>query len=424
MAHGATVLATVADFLSEIGREKTASDPGSIGGSTSHPSKSVDDSTQAGSTGARASENEKDIKEMPVAKTVDSIPEGQSDAGKQDQFQLNIGTNQSATGEDPSVEDDYKGEKDDPGTSHPAEAGGEKYGSDFSKMSNEKLASVVTELGNELLADISTGRFEMKQASAPAPKQSTPPATAPAVERVKAAAEAGHDLAATVGQAIDNDVAAILGAWVKQAHASADSTADFLDALRKQATDETDEGEDHDKPGDEGSGSNPDEGGESKGESSESSSAPESSPAQAPAGPGGPPAAEPAADPVAAMLGGGGGPDPAAMMGGGGASPDAGAMMGMAAGPAPAPEAAMGQEDVMQQLAAVLMEMGISPEELISMLQGSKMAAAEQAQVKRAAENVSKYRRSGKFAFSEAKTAREKDMRNQMRAYIAEIASR
>lgn len=418
MAHGANVLATVADFLSEIGCEKTASDPGSIGGSTSHPSKSVDDSTQAGSTGARASENEKDIKDMPVAKTVDSIPEGQSDAGKQDQFQLNIGTNQSATGEDPSVEDDYKGEKDDPGTSHPAEAGGEKYGSDFSKMSNEKLASVVTELGNELLADISTGRFELKQASAPAPKQSTPPAPAPAVERVKAAAEAGHDLAAAVGQSIDNNVAAFLGAWVKNAHDSAERTADFLDALCKQAADETDEGEDHDKPGDEGSGSNPEEGGE--GAPSESSSAPESSPAQAPAGPGGPPAAEPAADPAAALLGGGG-PDPATM---GGAGPDAGAMMGMAAGPAPAPEAAMGQEDVMQQLAAVLMEMGISPEELISMLQGSKMAAAEQEQVKRAAENVSKFRRSGKFAFSEAKTAREKDMRSQMRAYIAEITSR
>jgi hypothetical protein len=39
--------------------------------------------------------------------------------------------NKSATGEDPSVEDDYKGDKDDPGTEHPADAEsvGEKYSS-------------------------------------------------------------------------------------------------------------------------------------------------------------------------------------------------------------------------------------------------------------------------------------------------------
>jgi hypothetical protein len=74
-----------------------------------------------------------------------------SQEGRQDQVQLNIGTNAAATGEDAAAEKDYKGTKDDPGTSHPAKANdGEKYSSVTFKQAHSQCST----LGNEILADL------------------------------------------------------------------------------------------------------------------------------------------------------------------------------------------------------------------------------------------------------------------------------
>ena len=79
--------------------------------------------------GARASEYEADVKKQQGATAVDNTPE-MSQEGRQDEVQLNLNTNAKATGEDPAAEKDYKGDKDDPGTAHPAKTtDGEKYSS-------------------------------------------------------------------------------------------------------------------------------------------------------------------------------------------------------------------------------------------------------------------------------------------------------
>ena len=69
------------EFLSEVENEKQASvkkraaantEPGSQGGSTSHPSKDVDDNTQPASEGQRSQENTSDVKKTIFNGGVDS----------------------------------------------------------------------------------------------------------------------------------------------------------------------------------------------------------------------------------------------------------------------------------------------------------------------------------------------------------------
>ena len=90
-------------------------DPGSRGGPSSHPSAKVDSNTQSYPTGSRFAENHADMKVPEAVGNVDRV--SPNSGGSQDDKQLNIGTHQSLTGEDPKVEDNYKGTKDDPGTS-------------------------------------------------------------------------------------------------------------------------------------------------------------------------------------------------------------------------------------------------------------------------------------------------------------------
>src|SRR5262245_4417272 len=94
-------------------------DPGGYQGKSSHPSADADPSTQSAPMGSRAKENESDVKEDHPGSGVDHVSPGGAD---EDKVMPNIGTRQSSTGEEPSVEDDYKGSKEDPGTSHPANA--------------------------------------------------------------------------------------------------------------------------------------------------------------------------------------------------------------------------------------------------------------------------------------------------------------
>ena len=125
-------------------------DPGGYQGASSHPSVSVANDVQSAPEGARASEYEADIKKQQGALAVDNTPE-MSQEGRQDEVQLNIGTNVKATGEDPAAEHDYKGDKDDPGTSHPAKANdGEKY----SSVSFKEAQTLCGTLGNDILANL------------------------------------------------------------------------------------------------------------------------------------------------------------------------------------------------------------------------------------------------------------------------------
>jgi hypothetical protein len=140
-------------------------DPGGYQGASSHPSVSVGNDVQSAPEGARASEYESDIKKQQGALAVDNTPE-MSQEGRQNDVQLNIGTNAKATGEDPAAEKDYKGTKDDPGTSHPAKTNdGEKY----SSVSFKEARDACSHLGNDILANlINFGTANLKQAEMPA----------------------------------------------------------------------------------------------------------------------------------------------------------------------------------------------------------------------------------------------------------------
>ena len=151
-------LAQITQMLTEIGNVKAASsligtdavqaeqDPGGRLGQTTHPSKSVDNGTSPARLGARAAENETDVKQdQPVG--VDRTSPG--GGGSQDSRQLNIGMRQSATGEDPTTEDRYKGRPTDPGTTAPADTEiGEKYAS----MSFDALTKLAYAKFNSVLA--------------------------------------------------------------------------------------------------------------------------------------------------------------------------------------------------------------------------------------------------------------------------------
>ena len=149
---------------------------------TTHPVKNVDGGTQDAPEGARSAENTADIKK--------NIPNSVDAAGKPSTSDVTL-TNTTAkpTGEDPSNE--TKGVKTsptDPGTSHPAKAGTEKY-------------AALLDTGSEILAAIAVAGESAKQAAAKPPmskedeakkKKEVDPAacTAPAAEKTAAAVPA------------------------------------------------------------------------------------------------------------------------------------------------------------------------------------------------------------------------------------------
>lgn len=412
----------VRSWLNEINREKQAAakksakahtEPGGYVGETTHPSKDVDDNCETAREGARSSENEKDIKEMEPAGNVNSTSEG---SGKtQSDLNYNIGTHQSATGEDPSVEDNYRTRMKDPGTSHPANMDdvGEKY------SWVRKEAGQLGDLANEILAEFATqagvgGAFNTTQ-PAPQSKQAGAPSTpAPAQQTAPTesvtAAQAGYELAAQLGldkNAADQTAQAVIADTIKQAQLGADRVGAFLVSFIKESQNlhKSAEGD----PAAGGGAVDP------------------SMLAAMAGGAGGDPAAG-GGDPAAAMGGG----DPAAAMGGDPAAAmggDPAAAMGGEGGGA-------GGEGAMQELAMALMELGISPEELAAAAQGGAGgpggapgadAGAPPPEGSPAdmgakiASAVRNYKRSGRFEVRGAKTAAERAYRNEMKRYILEI---
>lgn len=319
----------------------TPKDPGGYAGGSSHPTADVDNHGQNATEGSRSSENTADVKADIGKPSVDSTPDATAGTGSgdQDSVQLNIGTQQSATGEDPSVEDDYKNKKDDPGTAHPAKAGegGEKYSS-VSFFEGKKMASAI---GNSILADLANGfgdRLNTKaagsQPNAPAPRTSAPNAavtsptpTAPAAKQASAPLDsriaAGYELASLLGvskEAAFKQASEVAEGIINDARLDADLFGPYLLAIQKRASGDAAEGESHEPPP---------EGGEGGGGGGD----------------------------LAAMLsgGGGGGAEPPMPGGGGGGPPAPGGDAGGGGIPGGPPS----EDEALAQLAAALEELGI-----------------------------------------------------------------
>lgn len=424
----------------------TPADPGTYVGSSSHPTASVDNNVQNAEEGERAREYETDIKKQQGALAVDNTPE-LSQEGRQDEVQLNIGTNAKATGEDPSAEKDYKGTKDDPGTSHPAKTNdGEKY----SSVSFKEARDIAGNLGNDILANlINFGTSQLsKEAEMPAflkakiegkkeeaGESKSEANESPAKEKAEhsgelkgnqhkldvdndgkiegsdlkalregkaAAFKAGYELAAHLGMdkaAAEASVREVCANTIREADEMADLLIGFLStkAAGADPTDEAAEGEDHSEAGDAESGAG-----------------------AAPAG-------------LEAMMGG---EDPAAAM-----DP---AAAGDMAGAAPS------EDEAMQELAMALEELGIPPEALLQALQSGgggdhasamgadpaaamggampaeapKMAAAQANDLNAIGHAVVNFKRAGKFQIKEARTKRSRQLRDMMKQHVLELVNR
>lgn len=404
----------------------TPSDPGGYQGASSHPTTSVDNNVQKAEEGARASEYEADIKKQQGALAVDNTPE-LSQEGRQNEVQLNIGTNAKATGEDPAAEKDYKGTKDDPGTAHPAKTNdGEKY----SSVSFKEARNQCGNLGNDILANlINFGANKLT-------KQSEMPAQLAAAldkkdedgdddaddahkgelkgdqhkldvdndgkiegsdlkslrEGKEAAFKAGYELAAHLGlqkEAAEAAVREVCANTLREADEMADLFVGFVTAKTAAAdpTEEAAEGEDHSAPADAESGAG-----------------------AAPAG-------------LEAMMGG----------------------AGVAGGELP-PEAAGGEpseDEAVQELAMALEELGIPPEALLEAVQQGgaggdpaaagpagamtdvpKMAAARDQELGAIGRAVVNFKRAGKFQVKEARTKRSRELRDFMKQHVIELVSR
>lgn len=392
------------------------SDPGGYQGASTHPSVSVGNDVQDAPTGDRAREYEADIKKQQGALSVDNAPE-MSQEGRQDDVQLNIGTNAASTGEDPAAEKDYKGTKDDPGTSHPAKTNdGEKYSSVTFKQAREACSN----LGNDILANlINFGTANLKQAEMPA-------ALAAALEKKKggkehseskgenkgelkgdqhkldtdndgkiegsdlaalrngkeAAYEAGYELASALGiekEAAEAAVREVCANTLREADEMADLLIGFMSAKQANADvmDEAAAGEDHGAPADVTSGA---------------SDAP---------------------------------PAPA------GGLED---MMAAEGGPEGAEGGEPSDEEAVQELAMALEELGIPPEALLQAVAegGGGEDAAAGAAPKMAAANdlnaigraVLNFKRAGKFQVKEARTKRSRQLRDVMKQHVLELVNR
>lgn len=383
------------------------SEPGSQGGATENPIKGIDDSLIPEETGSRYAENTSDSKKMTGPAGVESTPDRKPGQSTQDKRQYAIGVTSKATGEDPKNEDNYKSDKDDPGTTAPMTTDdGKKYGS----ADLAKLASDFSALANPLLAEIVAGGLQPKAAGAQVPQGS------------QAAAQAAADgYKAASGGPSDDDIAqAVLGEVIKEAVISADAVITFLDEFNKRASDPAAaaDAENHDGPGDAASGAS-----------------------EGPAAPaGGPPGVGAAPDAgggegsieelipllaslppdqkaqIMAALGGDGGDGGA----GGGLPPMGPPPGGPAAGGAPPPDAAS-----MPVMSDAMADMGATPAGLEG--EAAKMASANPAaagMLRKLAAAVRDYRDSGRWHYKPATDRKTAAARLEAQRLINELLGR
>jgi hypothetical protein len=394
--------------MEEIQAEKTAShdkDPGGHDGASTHPSADVDDSLTDASEGARSAENSADVKSDIDTDGVDGHSEAKPGDGEDNQY--NIGLSQSATGEEPSVEDDFKGDKDDPGTSHVADTSdGEKFGSLEEKYASVSFAEAknhTLNLGNEILASFANGVDMSKHAAA---ETVTTETTTYADPETKQAAEAGYALASALGMeklSSEERVSASIEQTIKDAQLDADLVGSYLTDLAtglenqekeaegmlpEELEDPTGGGAEGDV---EGEPSGMEEGGDMGGElGGEMGGLPEE------------------------LLGGGG-----EELGGEGLGEEdvAAALGGMEE-----PEAGIGEQEALQELAMALDELGIEPEELAAAAgEEGGLPKEVMAECKKLASAVHGFKRSGKFQLKSADTDRARHIRDLMKAHVMEL---
>lgn len=246
---------SIENFIQQLGGSVKAAEahtePGSIGGSTKHPVKDVDDKTEAARTGDRAAENESDVKEDQGEPGVDSTPEAKaahvvsrlmkgasghgamtpgnqgsqtgkkvpmkkkaegaaSTPGSAADDQLQQGTNKQPTGDDPANETgSAKGGKEDPGSSHPARTDNDDLeGGKFAYDHNtplSKIAADIQTLGERICERIynAVGQDEQSASGGSGYKAAADPVFADA----HLAYQAGDELAAILNGTLDKRAA-------------------------------------------------------------------------------------------------------------------------------------------------------------------------------------------------------------------------
>ena len=393
MAKMSDAIGSINGLLAEL-REKNAShksaesntEAGGYGTSSTHPTAKVEDGTQKATEGAQSADNERMVKEDVPGQSVNAAAASNLGTDVQASKQLNIGMKQTEVGKDPATEDGYKDKKDDPGTTHPATVGAEKYGSVDEFL---KAAQHLTNTANSILADIANGDALTTKAAAPAAAPVAAPAATP--EEIQKSAQMGYDMAAELGLAglSDEQLARqAIGDTVKQASHDAALLGDYLTAFAKQAMEEV-SGEDHNKPGDASLG--------------QGGAVPEGEVA---------PSAGAGADSGAG--------DGGATMGPSGQDIDS-VLQQLAAGEQGGgdPSAPPSAEELLEQIAAVLAEREMAPAEL-----PSKMASTcklTRSEVEKIASEVETFKKAGKFRFRPTTTKRAERLRDHVRGTIREI---
>ncbi len=311
-------------------------DPGGYQGASSHPSAKADGGLHAAPVGFRSKENDEDVR-SDVPDNVSVAPENHQDS---DYDQIQTGVKKSPTGEDPSTEDAYKPDKEDPGTSHPANT--EDVGEKYSSWSFPQLYKTACHKMEGVLARIAEGETFATQTN-----------TRVVSTKEAAAAQAGYNLAAaTIAGGTEEEQLTKLAAAAnvvaisrREGYEDADLVGEFLykTAAYEEQLLKAAEG-----------GMPPGMGGE-----------------MPPGMEGGMPPGMEGGDLPPELAGGGGGGPPVDAAG---AGPELGGMGGDG-GPAPEPgpggEGGGGGEEAVNEMANALIDAGIPPEKLIAALQGA-----------------------------------------------------
>lgn len=389
-------------FLADISELTKSADnktePGNYDDGSAHPTAKIDSGTYESSEGERAREHDEDArKENQVA----DLPGVDTSPGPTlDEAATTVRTNPSFVGEDPSVEDNYDTKQEDPGTSHPAEFGS-TTSEKVSSLADDELLEKMSELSNAILADIamsaprqshskSASRQEIAAAAAQAAAMANGQSSNQDEAQVKAALLAGYQAA---NQIIDlaekqaseeksgqlDEAQQLIYDALLEADEMAEKTAAALNTYFSELNKAAMHGEENEDEEGMASGTEHDEGAEGVASS----------------------------------------PEEAANMVGEEMSLDDILDSAAASGDEPVDE-----EEALNELASAMMEMGVSPEELVAAAEeegGEGKMASDKTRLKKLASAVTKYRRSGRFEFGPPKTKRAAKMRKELRKYVADV---
>ena len=245
----------------------------------------------------------------------------------QEEVEIEAGLKRTGIGNDPSVEKDMVGNLAEPGvgTSHPAQFDdGAKYAADFAKMSPTEQVQSLSKLANDVLADLLVGQKRAGQTS-PAAVDGAPQISAELLQH----AQRGYNAAKTAQFDKQAAAAQVLHTVIGDAQLDAALVAEHLykvaeeAAAEEDATSEGSAGAPHDEATE--AGGPPGAGGESGGES--------------------------------------------------GGAPSAGDLMSAAEqAPGASP---VNPQDAVAELAAVLAELGITPDQLEALIAGGGMGGGD-----------------------------------------------